>query len=503
MSMKNEYQKALTKLSPQTRERILEVVKRIISRIEENPESEPVYFEPVTYLGSDGYDERTIVAKLEKLGLLRIEGEDEFNNYFILSSLDELREIGDFIEELDREEIIKEQAARQAIPPSAGYPPSSSLSSIADRGMEEFYEDEIQLVNKLLQICNEKTKSVVLMHPAYVANSNPDKAGFDRIETLKDLQKKYKVFRSFDPPLGKTLHRTQILKAKIDFAKLCERAESLHDEVESWKGNVYGIEEQKRRVLGKLREFIRKSPHQNQEPYIYSERVLGVYTPSNDRLPMGSSLSNPDPNRSDIRYQYMRTMRELEKDGHIEILGVEFEFDAVPRPTDESVRLKRESLGERSLDFYPAKHCHVTFRLIEQKSDSEAKIIKEVSLDSHLSGKRPKCETKGGVGFVKLGSKESKPFKKLNGRQWKLAKQLIEFFGLAKTDEIIYENIKIPSDLTRYPEILNDPYQKTSRIYSIIENTIAEIQRNFAQSDLAGLFSIHHDGKKVWMDFLQ
>lgn len=260
-------------------------------------------------------------------------------------------------EELDKQ--ISEQAVH--------YTPG--LGDIADQRMEKFFEDEIQLISKLLQICNDRTQSVVLMHPASIAESDPDKAGFDYLETLETLQKKYAVFTKFTPSLLKKLPHTLVTVARINFSKLIARAESLHDDVETWKGKVYGIEQQKKIMLSRLMDYIRKSPHENDEPYEYSERILGTYTPRIESKPIGQSLLNPDPNRIDIKFQFMRAMRELERDGHIEILDVNFEFDAQPRPTKDSEEAHKLSLGERSLVFYPARHCHVTLRLKTKASD--------------------------------------------------------------------------------------------------------------------------------------
>jgi len=338
MSIKNEYIKTIVTLLPENKKRFLKIVEKLELLAEATPVDKPIYFVPATYLGSDGYDERTIVAKLEEWGVLTAEPEELNYNLLIFTTLGKLREVKSLL---------------------GGYT-SSSLDYVRNTHMEESCKDEIQLINKLLQICNEKTEQVLLMQPAHLARNHLDKAGFDHLETLRDLQIIYEVFSSFNPPLDLIdLKYVFTIEAKIDFTKLNERAEDLHDEVESLNSNVLGIEQQKKELLRRLEEKFKKYP---QEQYEYSEKILGSYRPENSERPMGYSLLQPDKNRTDIKYQFMRAMRALEKDGHIIIKGVAIDFDAQPQPTEESIYRHKWSLGERSLEFYPAEHCKVTIR---------------------------------------------------------------------------------------------------------------------------------------------
>jgi len=235
----------------------------------------------------------------------------------------------------------------------------SNSKSVSEYAVEELYKDEVQLVGKLLGICSERTKSVVLKYPAELSKNDPDKAGFNNLATLQTLCTQYSVFKSFSEPLPKRVSHGDKIEAQIDFSKLKSYAEILHDKVESWKGNVFGIEEQKRRILDKLQGRFKKNP---QEQYEYSEWLLGSYTPLSEDYPLGHSIAMPDSNRTDIRYQFMRAMRELEKDGHFEIVNVEINFDAKAEPKDASSNDHRWSLGTRNLQFNPAKHCRVTLQ---------------------------------------------------------------------------------------------------------------------------------------------
>ena len=297
------------------------------------------------------------------------------------------------------EEIIKEQEAKQAIPSTTNR--NLSLSEIADEKIVKFFKDERQLLNKLLQICNEKTRWVLLMYPAHLADNDPDKASFNRIETLKDLQDKYKVFRKFIPPLNSThLPHVQIIKAWVNFQKLKNRAENLHDEIESWKGNVIGIEQQKRELLQRLNSKFTQYP--SQQTYTYSEKLLGAYTPANSFKPLGLSLLSPDKHRPDIRYNFMQAMRGLEKDGHFEIVDVDIDFFAKPQPTEESEKLVRWSLGTREYQFYTAEHCKVTLRV--KRNTRYNQLVEEIRRPKEPAQDMEKRHDKV-VSEIKLNSK--------------------------------------------------------------------------------------------------
>lgn len=254
-------------------------------------------------------------------------------------------------------------------------PSKKLLDAFEEDAIDRSYQDEVQLISKLLQICSPQNSRVRFTYPASLSSNDPDAAGFDEKATAKNLINRG-VFSNFNlQPDALKKGTNQTIEADVNFRNLLKRAEYIHDKIESWKGNVYGIQEQKKRILQSLQDYIKKSPHQDQEPYVYSERILGAYSPQNEALPLGSSFSNPDPNRPDIRYQFMRAMRELEKDGLINIVNVEFDFNALPKPTSESQKLKEQSFGERSLVFYPAKHCLVKFKLKMVNSISGIKII--------------------------------------------------------------------------------------------------------------------------------
>lgn len=292
-----------------------------------------------------------------------------FDKYYI--TIQHEQEYQDFTGKVPsdvHEKIIKEQKSQMALRPTTIS--KGDVDFLADSQLERCYEEEIGLISKLLQICGPSTKSIELIRPSHIADSDPDRAGFDKTETLRDMSEQYGVLLDFDPSLdvlSKSV--TGIVKAKIDYSKLKERAGNLHDEIESWKGKVYGIEQQKQFIFSRLMDYINKSPHENDNLYEYSERVLGTYTPASDAYPLGMSLSRPDLNRVDIKYQFMRAMRELEKDGKIKIVDVRYEFDAQPRATSASADASKWSLGERSLEFYPARHCHVKFQLLQSDSN--------------------------------------------------------------------------------------------------------------------------------------
>lgn len=356
----DDYEDIVSSLSPETKKVVLEVVKRLEKKIETTRTGELIHLEIASYR-SDGYDERLLIDKLEEWKVLIVEAiDEEFGHPLVLASLEKIRKFKEALKKPSTEEILEQQRDEEAIHPNPIT--AKSVSEVADWGMEEFFEDEIQLINKLLQICNKETKWVILMHPAHLAESASDRAGFDKIEILKDLHKRYKVFRSFKPPIESIdLTHVGLVKAKINYQKLYERAESLHDEVESWKGIALGIEEQKKELMKRIKYDLNKFA--NDKTFTISENILGTYNVQISSKPLGFSLSRPDKNRPDINFEFMKALRALEKDGHFTIEEVDIDFNAQPRPTTEAVEKAKWSLGTREInEFYPPEHCTVTIR---------------------------------------------------------------------------------------------------------------------------------------------
>lgn len=355
------FEKIVKVLSPGTKKVILEMIEKLEKKAETTPDDDLIYFEIAAYR-SDGYDEQSLINKLEEWKILTVEGNDEYGHPLILTSLEKIRKFKNVLEKQYHEKVLVKQIAEQAIRPS-GKNESFSLQDAGDRGLEDFFKEEMALINKLLQICNKETKSIPLIHPAHLASNTSDQAGFDKIETLKDLHLKYKIFQGFNTALDKIdMKHVGLIKARISYDKLLDRAESLHDEVESWKGNVFGMEQQKRNLLERLNGRFKKYP--DQEIFTYSERILGTYRPENFSNPLGYSLSKPDKNRPEIRYQFMRAMRALEKDGRFQIVDVQIDFFAEPQPTEDTLNDAKWRIGNSGEPeiFYPAMHCKVTFK---------------------------------------------------------------------------------------------------------------------------------------------
>lgn len=265
------------------------------------------------------------------------------------------------------EAILIRQADEQAIPSEA--PPNPfSLKGIADSVMERFFEDKIQLMNKLLEIVSPDDLEVELWTPAELVKSDPIRAGFDHKETIEVL-KKAQVITKFTDLAPKSAPKTHHLyEAIIDYDNLHKHAEDLHDEIESWKGEAYGLEQQKKSLLKILRGIFKEYP--NEKEFTLSEEILGVYNPSNPSGdPAGISLLSPDTHRPDIRYSFMRAMRELERAGHFVIKDVEINFYAKPKHTPSSV--KRAIFAVEAVhepEFYPPAHCEVTIELPQTAS---------------------------------------------------------------------------------------------------------------------------------------
>ncbi len=261
------------------------------------------------------------------------------------------------------EGVLLKEEAKHAIPAEA------ILSAIEEdedvREQEEFYKDKIQLVSKLLQICTPEFLEVELRSPAHLVQNDDFRAGFDHPSILDTLKKK-KVFTKVKDLTYKQTSSLMYL-ATVDYQNLCKFAEELHDEVEA-QGEVYGFEIQKKILLNRLKEVFNQSPQEN--TFKVSEALLGSYKPENrTSRPAGISLTRPDKERPDIRYQFMRTMRALEKEKYFEISSVNFDFYAEPKQTSESK--KRAIWGsDEPFEYYSPQHCQVALKLSTETKPS-------------------------------------------------------------------------------------------------------------------------------------
>ena len=263
------------------------------------------------------------------------------------------------------EGLLLKEEAKHAIPVEA------ILSAIDDdenvREKEEFYKDEVQLVSKLLQICSPDFLDLEIVTPAESVKSDRFRAGFNLQKTIDALNRK-KVFERFKELRSRDSSRKSY-KATVNYQNLLKFTEELHDEVESLKGNVYDSDIQKKGLLKLLKEEFSESPQEKN--FIVSEAILGSYQPENStNRPAGISLTRPDKERPDIRYQFMRTLRALEKEKHFTINSVNFDFHATPIQTSES---KKHAIwgSDEPFEYYPPQHCKVTLTVPATSSSKE------------------------------------------------------------------------------------------------------------------------------------
>lgn len=114
---KSNYENLIAELSEETVGIILEIVKKLEKRTETTPTGEIIYFQVASYR-DDGYDEQSLIEKLEEWGILTIEGNDEFGHPLILASLDKVRKLKTILTKAYEEKVLRRQAAEQAIRPS-------------------------------------------------------------------------------------------------------------------------------------------------------------------------------------------------------------------------------------------------------------------------------------------------------------------------------------------------------------------------------------------------
>lgn len=357
MSKLIDFDRELRPLSPGTKRVILEIVERLEKRVETSPTGELIYFEIASYR-DDGYDESSLVDKLGEWRVLTVEGHDDYGHPIILANLATVKNFKNALERPVVNDIVERQKSQQALRPT--FIRGESLRNTADYAMEKFFEDEVQLINKLLQTSDKDTTKIELWHPAEHARTDSNRAGFDYIETMQSLADKKVLSRIFPTPQKDS--DVHFYKAKLNYQKLKARAEDLHDEIESWGGEVLGIRQQAKELY-RIMNF-KMGDMDSDKTFTFSESMLGTYRPQIYRLPLGTSLSNPDQNRPDIRFKFMRAMRELERQGLIEILNTEFNFNAKPEPTAKELQEAKWRIGSSGEPevFYPAEHCIVTVK---------------------------------------------------------------------------------------------------------------------------------------------
>jgi len=415
MRIQNEYDRLAGSMTLGSRKVILGLVEYIEKVAETTPTGKLIYLETASYR-DDGYNERDLVNKLEEWGVLTVEGDDEYGHPVVDTTLDKIRKI--------------KEALKNPVPVPGT---TADVRDINEAAQEKLYEEEIVFVGKLLQICDKNTKLVELVRPAESARNDPERVGFDSLALLSDLVGRYGVIAALEPSLESMAQmKGGYVRAEIDYEKLSAGAGRLHDDVESWKGTVYGIEQQKRIIWEHLQEYIKESPHLNGEPYEYTERILGSYTPISESNPEGMSLSRPDKKRPDIKFRFVQAVRGLESEGKIQIVDIEYDFQAKPKPTSKSLEAHKWSLGERSLEFYPARHCKVKFYTksedsvvsngdigkILPKNDSSkwsVKLPNKREMDRELVRLKKEC---------KLGKKEYKLLKILSNFKQKRTTEL-------------------------------------------------------------------------------
>lgn len=99
-SNNDKLKESLVPLSQKSKDRILIVVNKLIELAEITSKDDPIYFEPVAYIGSDNqYNESTIIAKLRDFEVLEWDVDDITGNLFIHTSIDRLNRIKIILEE--------------------------------------------------------------------------------------------------------------------------------------------------------------------------------------------------------------------------------------------------------------------------------------------------------------------------------------------------------------------------------------------------------------------
>lgn len=264
------------------------------------------------------------------------------------------------------EAVLLKEAEKRTIPAEKIMTAMEEDAEIKPK--EKLYQDEMRLVSKLLKTCSPGFSEVELCSPAVLAQTDKFRAGFDDYEVVKFLKKKKVLTKVKDMTYKQTA--SLLYRVTVDYQNLLRFAEELHDEIEA-RGELYGFDLQKRSLLKLIREEHEVLPQP--QKITVSEIILGTYYPQNfSGNPAGISLIRPDKGRPDIRYQFMRTLRALEKEGHFEIESVNFDFYALPAAIPQTGRIISGDSSEYWREEHnPPKHCEVTLKFVHAVPPTE------------------------------------------------------------------------------------------------------------------------------------
>lgn len=93
MSIDSDHKKAIFRLSEASRNRMFLVLKKIFEKYETTPNDEPVYYENVSHIDSEsGYNERTLVLKLQEWDIVRVDDDEETGNLLVYVDEENLNE---------------------------------------------------------------------------------------------------------------------------------------------------------------------------------------------------------------------------------------------------------------------------------------------------------------------------------------------------------------------------------------------------------------------------
>ncbi len=400
---------------------------------------------------------------------------------------------------------LLEEEAKYAIPTNKLLAAFEEDAEIKPK--EQLYQDKIQLISKLLQVCSPEFLEVELRSPAHLAQSDAYRAGFDHKSIIEELKKKKVISKIKDLTYKQT--SSLLYKVTVNYGNLFKFAEELHDEIEA-RGEVYGFDLQKR-ILGKIiNEAFDQSP-QNHIITI-SEEKLGIYEPQNPAdKPAGLSLMRPDRGRPDIRFQFMRVLRSLEEDGKFIIQSVDFDFNAEPTPTPESKKRAIWAIGSDHvpIEFYPPAHCQVRIELkesptiknlleigekglegikleIPENADPEPVITSTDNDSNNIGGKveergttdKPYCLIEKSIGYLKFGKYGAK--KKIGSstaRPFLFLQSTIDLIGIFKTVDAVFTAIWQEKD--NKDQRLVNPATARARKVEILKNScIKELQKD-------------------------
>ncbi|KKS81636.1 MAG: hypothetical protein UV55_C0011G0030 [Candidatus Gottesmanbacteria bacterium GW2011_GWC1_43_10] len=148
-SKKKTYEKLLTDLSIPTLKTILEILEEIEKLAETTPTGQPFAVNTAEYR-SDGYNEISLIEKLEEWEILTTEGQDDYGHPIVFATPDSIRNFKAALTNIYQRKTLKKQEAEQAIHPTVYFSPRMNNPTDFKASRSQLNNNNADRVNNLV-----------------------------------------------------------------------------------------------------------------------------------------------------------------------------------------------------------------------------------------------------------------------------------------------------------------------------------------------------------------